>query len=298
MPCGRTSAISDWLYEIKFDGYRMLARFEQGVRLFTRNGFDWTQRMPRLVKELATLTVDSAWIDGEVIVQDEEGRPVFQPLQSAFSTRKTDDLIFFAFDLLFENGEDLRELPVEVRRGRLRELVEAAQLDHVRFSETLDVDPRDFLANVCKMGMEGIVGKRAGSPYRSERNGSWIKIKCNQRQEFIIVGYTRAAAGIGSLLLGLHDDVGDLIYAGRVKSGFDSRTLKELRIRLASLERTSTDLKDPPRLAKGLDVIWLEPELVCEVKYAEITPSGKVRHAVFQGMREDKPAADISLESS
>ena len=287
-----------WLYEIKFDGYRMMARFDQDVRLFTRNGFDWTQRMPRLVKELETLKVGSAWIDGEVIVQDKEGRPVFQPLQSAFSSGKTDELIFFAFDLMYLNGLDMRSLPIEIRRERLGELIENTSLEHVRFSETLDVDPRHFLANVCKMEMEGIVGKRAGSPYASERNGNWIKVKCHHRQEFVVLGYTRAAAGIGSLLIGLHDDAGDLIYAGRVKSGFDSRILIELRARLRPLERAESLLKDRPQLSKGLDVVWLEPELVCEVKYAEITPSGKVRHAVFKGMREDKPAAGISLESS
>jgi len=288
----------EWLYELKFDGYRMMARYDHGVRLFTRNGFDWTQRMPRLVKELETLKIVSAWIDGEVIVQDKDGRPVFQPLQSAFSSGKTDELMFFAFDLMYLNGRDMRSLPVETRRERLRELIENTSLEHVRFSETLDVDPHHLLANVCKMEMEGIVGKRAGSPYASERNGDWIKIKCHHRQEFVVVGYTRAAAGIGSLLIGLHDDAGDLIYAGRVKSGFDSRTLIELRARLRSLERAESALKDRPQLTKGMDVVWLEPELVCEVKYAEITPSGKVRHAVFQGMRDDKPAAGISLESS
>lgn len=138
---------------------------------------------------------------------------------------------------MFLNGLDMRTLPVEIRRERLSELIENTSLEHVRFSETLDVDPHHFLANVCKMEMEGIVGKRAGSPYASERNGNWIKIKCHHRQEFVVVGYTRAAAGIGSLLIGLHDDAGDLIYAGRVKSGFDSRTLIELRARLRSLER-------------------------------------------------------------
>lgn len=287
-----------WLYEVKLDGWRMLARCDQVVRLFTRNGFDWTKRMPRLAKELATLKVDSAWIDGEVIVLNEEGLPVFQPLQSAFNTGKTDHLIYFGFDLLFLNGADLRDLPVEIRREQLRELIENASLEHVRFSETLDVDPRHLLENIRRLGMEGIVGKRAGSPYRSERNGDWIKIKIHHRQEFVVVGYTRAAAGIGSLLIGLHNDAGELTYAGRVKSGFDSRTLTELRPRLRALERPVTALKDSPRFTKGVDVAWLEPVLVCEVRYAEITPKGNVRHAVFQGMRDDKPAAGISLESS
>jgi|LNAP01.1.fsa_nt_gb bifunctional non-homologous end joining protein LigD len=288
----------NWLFELKWDGFRMMARFDQGVRLFTRNGFDWTQRMPRLVKELETLNIVSAWIDGEVIIQDKDGRPVFQPLQSAFSSGKTDELMFFAFDLMHLNGRDMRSLPVEIRRERLRELIENTSLEHVRFSETLDVDPHHLLANVCKMEMEGIVGKRAGSPYASERNGDWIKIKCHHRQEFVVLGYTRAAAGIGSLLIGLHDDAGELIYSGRVKSGFDSRTLIELRARLGSLERAESVLKDRPQLTKGLDVVWLEPELVCEIKYAEITPNGRVRHGVFKGMRDDKPAAGISLESS
>ncbi|MQT97703.1 ATP-dependent DNA ligase [Pseudomonas helleri] len=151
-----------WLYEVKLDGWRMLARCDQVVRLFTRNGFDWTKRMPRLAKELATLKVDSAWIDGEVIVLNEEGLPVFQPLQSAFNTGKTDHLIYFGFDLLFLNGADLRDLPVEIRREQLRELIENASLEHVRFSETLDVDPRHLLENIRRLGMEGIVGKRAG----------------------------------------------------------------------------------------------------------------------------------------
>jgi bifunctional non-homologous end joining protein LigD len=282
--------VGGWLYEIKFDGYRMMARIDQQITLLTRNGYDWTKRMPRLVQELQTLPVRTTWIDGEVIVQDDEGRPVFQPLQSAFSSGKTDDLIYFAFDLLFLNGKDLRSLAVEKRRVKLHRLIEDASLEHVRFSETFDVDPRDLLANVCAMQIEGIVGKRAGSFYASERNGNW--------QEFVILGYTRAAAGIGSLLIGLHDDDGNLTYAGRVQSGFDARTLTNLHPRLRALERSTSPLTIPPRLSKGLVVSWVDPVLVCEVKFAEITPKGKVRHAVFKGLREDKLAAGISLESS
>lgn len=288
----------DWRFESKLDGYRLMTRIDPGITLFTRNGYDWTKRMPRLAKDLARLNVRSAWLDGEVIIQDDDGRPVFHLLQSAFSSGETDDLVYFVFDLLFLNGEDLRNLPLEDRRERLRTLIEGHSLNQVRYSESLDVDPRDLLASVCKMEMEGLVGKRAGSVYASERNGDWIKLKCNKRQEFVVVGYTRAAGGIGSLLIGLHDDAGDLVYAGRVQSGLSSRTQKELRPRLKLLERPTTALKAMPLLSKGLVVVWLEPELVCEVKFAEITPKGKVRHAVFQGMREDKPAAGISLESS
>lgn len=287
-----------WLHSLKFDGYRLMARIDQGtVTLFTKNGYDWTKRMPVLANELLMLPVWSAWIDGEVVVQDEDGRPVFSSLQSAFSSGKTDNLCLFAFDLMFENGRDLRSQPIERRLSRLNKLLNRVELQHVRLAETLDVDPRDLLHNVCALEMEGIVCKRAGSPYASERNGSWVKVKCSPRQEFIILGYTRAAGGIGSLLLGLHNDDRQLVYAGRVRSGFDSRTLKRLRLALVELEQTRSSLPVPPKLAKGLTVVWVQPQLVCEVKYAEITPAGKVRHAVFLGLREDKPASEINLET-
>lgn len=146
------------------------------------------------------------------------------------------------------------------------------------------------------MQLEGLVGKRIGSQYRSERNGDWIKLKCGNRQEFVIVGYTRAGGDIGSLLIGIHDDAGKLIYAGRVRSGFSGKTIETLKSRLSGLQRPTTPLSREPDL-RSLAVIWVKPEVVCEVKFAEITPKGKVRHAVFVALREDKPAAGISLES-
>lgn len=286
----------DWRYEIKFDGYRILTRVSDRVTLLTRNGYDWTRRLPLLAAELQRLGLTTAWLDGEVVAQDEEGRPLFHGLQSAFSSGHTNDLVYFIFDLLYLHGHDLRGQPIERRRAILEELLERVPLEHVRFSEAFDVDPRDLLANICAMGMEGILGKRAGSPYASDRDGAWIKIKCHNRQEFIIVGYTRAAAGVGSLLLGLHDDAGELAYAGRVQSGFSSRTLADLRVRLEALVRSDSAIQPVPRLSKGLHVVWVEPRQLCEVKFAEITPAGKVRHAVFIALRDDKPAMDISLE--
>lgn len=286
-----------WRYEIKYDGYRLLARIEASVQLFTKNGFDWTDRMPLLAADLARLAVHSAWLDGEVVVQDDDGRPAFQALQSAFATRNTDHLVYVAFDLLYLNGVDLRDEPVEQRRQALAELLDDCQLDLVRLSDTFDADPNQLLANACRMKLEGIVGKRDGSRYSGERDGSWVKLKCGNRQEFIIVGYTRASAGLGSLLLGLHDDQGCLVYAGRVKSGFSGKALDMLRSRLGALAQPKPALRDPPKLEKGLTIVWVAPEQVCEVKFAEITPSGKVRHAVFVALRDDKPAAGISLES-
>ncbi|EKT4473254.1 non-homologous end-joining DNA ligase [Pseudomonas putida] len=285
----------DWVYEIKFDGYRMFARIDGGVGLFTKNGYDWTKRMPRLAQDLQSLPVRGTWLDGEVVVQDDDDRPAFQALQEAFASGKTDRLIYYAFDLLFIDGVDLRPRPIEQRRDLLRVLLEQVDLDQVRFSETLDADPAHLLASACAIGIEGIVGKRLGSSYVGERDGSWIKLKCQLRQEFVVLGFTRSSAGIGSLLIGLHDDAGQLQYAGRVRSGFTGRELDRLMDRLRPLIRGTPALQAPPKLSGT--VVWVDPQLVCEVKFAELTPAGKVRHAVYIALREDKPASAISLES-
>nr|WP_280044019.1 non-homologous end-joining DNA ligase [Pseudomonas sp. Hg5Tf]MDH2562268.1 non-homologous end-joining DNA ligase [Pseudomonas sp. Hg5Tf] len=285
----------DWVYEIKFDGYRMFARIDGGVGLFTKNGYDWTKRMPRLAQDLQSLPVRATWLDGEVVVQDDDDRPAFQALQEAFASGKTDRLIYYVFDLLFIDGVDLRPRPVEQRRDLLRVLLEQVDLDQVRFSETLDADPAHLLASACAIGIEGIVGKRLGSSYVGERDGSWIKLKCQQRQEFVVLGFTRSSAGIGSLLIGLHDDAGQLQYAGRVRSGFTGRELERLMDQLRPLIRGTPALQAPQKLSGA--VVWVDPQLVCEVKFAELTPAGKVRHAVYIALREDKPASAISLES-
>ncbi len=286
----------DWLYETKFDGYRMLARLDDGATLVTRNGYDWTARLPRLAKDLTRLPVRGAWIDGEVVALNENGRPAFQQLQSAFSRGATDDLVYYAFDLLYVDSVDLRGRPVEQRRELLRVLLEHVELRCVRFSVTLEADPASLLASACQLGLEGLVGKRLGSAYSTERNGDWIKLKCQNRQEFVVLGYTRATGGIGSLLIGLHDDAGELIYAGRVRSGFSGRQLEELQARLAPLAQIEPPLASPPVL-RGVGVVWVQPVVVVEVKFMELTPSGKVRHAVYLGLREDRPAAGIGVES-
>lgn len=213
----------EWLFETKFDGYRLMARLNAGVTLITKNGYDWTNRMPSLAQELSGLPVRGVWLDGEIVALDVEGRPAFQPLQLAFSQRQTDDLIYFAFDLLYMDGTDLRPWPVEQRRELLQVLLQQCDLEHVRFSPTLEADPASLLASACQLGLEGLVSKHRGSVYSGQRNGDWIKLKCNNRQEFVVLGYTRAGAGIGSLLIGLHDDDGQLQYAGRVHSGFGGR---------------------------------------------------------------------------
>ncbi len=293
----------DWLYEIKFDGYRLLARIDQGsVRLFTRNGHDWTSRMKGLAKELGRLKLTSGWLDGEIVVIGSHGGTDFQALQNAFDQARPDAIQYFLFDLLHADGEDLRELPLHQRRERLRALIEqsgtADEHPHVRYSEDFEVAPSHLLHTACAMRMEGVIGKRRDAPYRAGRSDAWIKLKCTQRQEFVIGGYTDpkgARQGLGALLLGVHDDQGQLHYAGNVGTGFDARTLQDLHARLQALTIEKPAFTGLPRDVKGH---WVKPTLVVEVSFAQWTQEGRLRQAVFHGLRTDKPPRAITREKA
>lgn len=292
----------DWRYEIKFDGYRMLARIENGtVQLFTRNGHDWTAKLPRQAQALASLGLESAWLDGEVVAADENGVPSFQLLQNAFESGKSGAIVFYLFDMPYLNGVDLREVPVEERRSALAKVLERSEDAILRFSEDFGEDASDLLASACQMKMEGLIGKRVGSPYVSRRSDDWIKLKCQQRQEFVVVGYTEpkgARTLFGALLLGLHDkDSGELRYAGKVGTGFNERTLKSIHAQLTPLEVKTPAVVNPPTGFEAKGVHWLKPDLLAEVAYAEITKDGSVRHSVFHGLRSDKPAEEITEET-
>ena len=290
----------DWRYEIKFDGYRIMARIEADkVQLFTRNGHDWTAKMPQQAKALAALGLQSAWLDGEVVVVNEEGTPDFQALQNAFEAGRSGNIVFYLFDVPYLNGMDLREVPLEERRAALRQVVEAGQSNLLRFSSDFTEQPDSILESACQMKLEGLIGKRAGSPYVSKRSSSWVKIKCKNRQEFVIVGFTDpkgARSGFGALLLGLHDEKGELRYAGKVGTGFNQATLKSLHDKLKPLVVKACPLDKAPPAAEVRGAHWLKPELICEVAYAEITRQGVVRHSVFHGLRADKPAKAITHE--
>lgn len=290
-----------WSYEIKFDGYRIMARIDHGeVQLFTRNGHDWTHKLPQQAQALAELRLESAWLDGEVVVTNEHGVPDFQALQNAFEAGRSGSIMFYLFDMPYLNGVDLREVPVEERRAALSTVLGGHEQPLLRFSEAFDETPDALLNSACQMQMEGLIGKRLGSPYVSRRSGDWIKLKCKHRQEFVVVGYTDpkgARSAFGALLLGLHDrDSGELRYAGKVGTGFNDTTLKSILAQLKPLQVKKAAVVNPPSGFDAKGVHWLKPSLLAEVAFAEMTKDGSVRHAVFHGLRNDKPAKAITEE--
>ncbi|MFJ7789401.1 DNA ligase D [Pseudomonas sp. NPDC096925] len=293
----------DWRYEVKFDGYRILARIDgDDVRLFTRNGHDWSSKLPRQAAALRALGIDAAWLDGEVVVAGENGAADFQALQNAFDTEHDEHITYYLFDLPFLGGQDLRQLPLQDRRSTLQHLLEHNESDVLRYSADFDQPVESLLDSACQLQLEGLIGKRVDSPYSGRRSPDWIKLKCKQRQEFVIVGYTDpkgSRSGFGALLLALHDnDSGELRYAGKVGTGFSATTLASIHARLEPLEIDTPALPKPPAGAEARGVHWLKPQLLAEVAYAQMTRDGFVRHSVFHGLRDDKPATAIDLERS
>ena len=297
-----------WSYEIKFDGYRLLARVDRGqVRLFTRKGNDWTDKLKPLAAAIAAMGLDSAWLDGEIVALDADGKPSFNGLQNAFDSARTHDIDFFLFDLPYLDGHDLRACPLRLRRALLRQLVEANDGEHLRFSADFVADPASMLESARALGLEGIIAKRLDAPYVSRRAPTWLKLKCRERQEFVVGGFIDrggAVAEVGSLMLGVHDDAGVLQYVGNVGTGWDAQAGAELHRRLVKLERSSSPF--PPgavepnrwsRRAAGGER-WVKPDLVAEVSFADWTPDEHIRHAVFLGLREDKPAREVVRETS
>jgi len=291
-----------WIWEIKFDGYRLLARVDEtgdDVRLFTRRGNDWTERMPALVDAVRALGVGPAWIDGEIVVNGAHGVPDFNALQNAFESARVADIQFYVFDLPYWNGHDLRSVPLVERRALLAALLErSAPQERIRFSQDFDSSPEELLQNACRIRLEGMIGKRGDAPYVSRRSPTWIKLKCTQRQEFVIGGWTDpqgSRTGIGSLLLGIHDESGHLRFAGAVGSGFDQKTLRAVKSALDAVAAEQTPFFEKPRDVRGH---WVEPRLVAEVSFGEWTPDGRIRHSVFHGLRDDKDARAIGREQA
>lgn len=288
----------DWLYEIKFDGYRMLARINGAqVKLFTRNGHDWTQRLVPLQTALADLHLPNGWYDGEIVVPGADGTPDFGALQQSFDNGRTSEVVFHVFDLPHVDGHDLTNVPLVQRRELLqRVLASSSSSRQVRLTETFEGVAVDVLQAACKLGLEGVVAKRADSLYRSARSTNWLKLKCGQRQEFVIGGFTEgkgSRASLGALLLGVHDDQG-LRHVGNVGTGFSQAGLAALLKRLGPLQRSSSPFSTRPK-PPGV-VHWTRPELVAEVAFSGWTREGRVRHSTFLGLRDDKPAAAVQRE--
>jgi len=290
----------DWLYELKFDGYRLLTRIDAKgkVQCITRNGHDWTSKLPALEKALAKLPVRSTWLDGEIVVDNEHGAPDFQALQNAFDRGSTSSIVYWLFDVPFLEGRDLRSVPVEERRDLLATVLASESDPLLRFSDAFEASPRDLLASSARIGFEGIIGKRRGSGYVSRRSPDWIKLKNQRRQEFVIGGYTApkgSRSGFGSLLLGVYDEEGALQYAGNVGTGFDAGRLADIK---AKLDQVQSDECPFAKRPVGVKAQWVEPVLVCEVSFGEWTDDDRIRHSVFQGLRTDKPARQIRRETA
>ncbi|HEX6795917.1 MAG TPA: DNA ligase D [Casimicrobiaceae bacterium] len=287
----------EWLHEIKFDGYRMLSRVAKGeCRIVSRNGKDWTASFPTIVDALRRLPVTNAWIDGEIVVMDAKGQTSFQALQNVLSDGASAKLVYCVFDLPYLNGYDLRDAPLSARKALLAKLVGDGTL--IRYSDHVQGNGDAFFGEACKVGLEGIVSKRADSRYVGARGRDWQKIKCGMRQEFVIGGYTDpqgARTGFGALLLGIYDG-SELRYCGKVGTGFNEAMLATLSERLANLATDKPPFVNPPTGAEARRSHWVKPSLVGEVSFTEWTRDGTLRHPSFEGLREDKRARDIVRE--
>jgi bifunctional non-homologous end joining protein LigD len=295
----------DWIYEIKFDGYRALAlRGGSETRVLSRNQKDLGKKFTKIRDSIAALDVQDAIIDGEIVALDDKGRPSFQLLQGFDMGLVRPPIIFYAFDLLRLNGQDLRSWPIEERKAKLAALLKRPPAD-IRYSASFTQNIDELLSRVRELSLEGLIGKRAGSKYDSKRSGAWIKIKLYQQGSFVIGGYTQPGGErkhMGALLVGVYQD-GKLKFAGRVGTGFSEKLLKALSVELNKIPVKACPFFNLPATGRGLDpgltvaemkrCIWVKPSMVCEVKFTEWTRDDRLRQPVFLGIREDKNANEV-----
>jgi bifunctional non-homologous end joining protein LigD len=292
-----------WVHEIKFDGYRIQARLDRGkVKLLTRKGLDWTKKFPTIADAVAKLPVRSALIDGEVVVEGNDGISSFSLLQQDLKAERHDRMVFYVFDLMYLDGADLKSLPLRARKDALAKLLKRQPArGALRLSESLTEPGTTLLRHACKMGLEGIVSKVVDAPYRSGRGHDWVKTKCSDRQELVVAGVvpsTVDAHAVGALVLGFYER-GKLHYAGRTGTGFTRELARTLYRKLTALKTTTTPFETIPAEERGArKPIWVEPKVVVEVDLHGWTHGGRVRQASFQGVREDKAAKDVVREKA
>ena len=289
-----------WLHEIKHDGYRIQARLDGGkLKLLTRKGLDWTKRFPTVAEAVKGLRCKAALLDGEIVVQDANGHASFSGLQSDLKAGRSERMVYYVFDLLYLDGNDLRGVALAERKRLLSDLVAAApQAFALRFNGHIEQAGDDILPQACRLGLEGIVSKQASLPYVSGRGEHWLKSKCMLRQEFVVVGFLPASDrrnAVGSLVLGYHAD-GKLMHAGRAGTGYSAQESASLYELLKPLGSAKPAFGNSVSRAAAKDVVWVKPKLVAEIEYRGRTADGLVRQAAYVGLREDKPPQEVVLE--
>ena len=269
-----------WLHEIKYDGYRVQLHVDRQRRtIFTRTGLDWTKRFS-VIAGAFDIPVERAILDGEIVVI-KDGRTSFAELQAELAKGNQDRLLFYAFDLLYLEGFDLREAALVERKRILKMLFDETGLQNpIIYSEHLQTDGNEMLAHACKLKFEGIISKTAEAPYRSGRSNAWIKVKCVQRGKFLVVGFVKDPTGVAALHLGRHEGK-DLVYAGKVGTGWSRTVSGQIRKKLDTVVTPTSKLSKPIRDAKA---IWVEPKFVADVEYRDVTADGLLRAASFRGL--------------
>ena len=296
----------EWLHEIKYDGYRMMARLDHGaVKLLTRTGLDWTHKYPAIAGAVAALGAQQAYLDGELCGVGADGISRFSIVQAASDAGNAAALVFYLFDLLYLDGADLTATPLIERKAHLAGLL-PANGSPLHYSDHVIGQGPAFYAQACKLAVEGIVSKTIDAPYAPGNRGLWRKVKCLNREEFIVVGWTDPEGRrprLGALLLAYYDPDGRLIYAGRAGTGMTDAELERVWRRLQPLATGKMPLDVPPprgsRFGSPLvlsRVHWVKPELVAEVKYLTWTEDNLLRQVVYEGLREDKPAREVRRE--